>query len=44
MDSDRRDPETTPGNDKEKDTDFGEAPENPDTTNAEGKPLDNPAG
>ena len=43
MDSGKRDPQSTPDH-EEDDTDFGEAPENPDTTDAEGKPLDNPAG
>jgi len=44
MDEDKQNTQGTPGQDEEADTASGGAPEKPDTTDDEGRPLDNPSG
>jgi hypothetical protein len=44
MDSDERNTHGTPGDNEEADTASGGAPEKPDTTDENGRPVDNPSG
>jgi hypothetical protein len=44
MNRDTSNPRGTPGEDEEADTASGGAPEEPDTTDGEGRPVDNPSG
>ncbi|HEX5730849.1 hypothetical protein [Microbacterium sp.] len=44
MDNDKQNTQGTPGEDEEADTASGGAPEKPDTTDDEGRPVDNPSG
>lgn len=44
MNVDKQNTQGTPGEDEDADTASGGAPEQPDTTDDEGRPVDNPSG